>query len=96
MEFTVRADRGTAVVHAEGRFTFKSHYRFREILEGLIGIKHVTFDFSRTTYMDSSALGMLLLARDRLPGAEIILQNAQEEVSKVLEIACFHKLFCIK
>ena len=96
MEFTVRADRGTAVVQAEGRFTFKAHPRFRAVVDGLVGIKHITFDFSKTTYMDSSALGMLLLAKDKLPGAEIVLQNAQNDVSKVLEIACFHKLFCIK
>ena len=96
MEFTVREDRGTAVIQAEGRFTFAAHPKFRAIIEGLMGIKHITFDFSKTTYIDSSALGMLLLARDKLPGAEIVLQNAQNDVSKVLEIACLSKLFCIK
>lgn len=96
MKITVREDTGTVIAYLEGRFTFDTHREFRQLVRQLVGAKHITFDFTKTTYLDSSALGMLLLAKDELSGAEIILQNAVKEVAAVLEIACFRKLFIMK
>lgn len=48
-----------------------------------------------TDYLDSSALGMLLVLRDRVANdhESIIIQGAKPEVKKILQIANFDKLF---
>ena len=50
-----------------------------------------------TTYMDSSALGMLLLLRDHAGGdtAEVQVVNSNSDVRKILGISNFDKLFDI-
>lgn len=47
------------------------------------------------TYLDSSALGMLLLLRDHAGGenAEITLTNANADVRKILAISNFEQIF---
>jgi len=54
----------------------------------------VVVDFTSTTYIDSAALGMLLLLRDRVGDArQIRLANCKGQPDQVLRIANFHKLF---
>ena len=55
-------------------------------------------DLNRTTYLDSSALGMLLLLRDHAGGdsAEIKIVNCNQDVKKILTISNFEQLFTIQ
>ena len=50
-----------------------------------------------TTYLDSSALGMLLLLRDHAGGdqAEVEIVNCSPDVKKILTISNFDQLFKI-
>jgi anti-anti-sigma factor len=50
-----------------------------------------------TTYLDSSALGMLLLLRDHAGGdtANIKIVNCNPDVKKILTISNFEQLFSI-
>lgn len=52
-------------------------------------------DFSETQYMDSSALGMLLLLREQVQGDKkrVLLTNVSGTALKILEIAQFNQLF---
>jgi anti-anti-sigma factor len=81
-----------------GRFDFDTHLNMREATN-LVGegIKNVVVDLSMTDYLDSSALGMLLVLRDRVSNDQgsIIIQGAKPEVKKILQIANFDKLFKI-
>jgi anti-anti-sigma factor len=54
-------------------------------------------DLKEATYLDSSALGMLLLLRDHAGGEDscIRLVNSSSDVRKILAISNFHKLFDI-
>ena len=54
-------------------------------------------DLGGATYLDSSALGMLLLLRDHAGGdrAEVRLINGNDDVRKVLSISNFQQLFVI-
>ncbi len=54
-------------------------------------------DLGGATYLDSSALGMLLLLRDHAGGdaAQIRLINCNADVRKVLSISNFQQLFVI-
>ena len=54
-------------------------------------------DLKDTTYLDSSALGMLLLLRDHAGGDEsdVLVVHASSDVRKILAISNFEKLFDI-
>ncbi|HEX2674917.1 MAG TPA: STAS domain-containing protein [Polyangiaceae bacterium] len=85
---------GACVISIAGRFDFSSHPEFRAAFAALAPSTEVIVDFSATTYIDSAALGMLLLLRDRVGDARHIkLANCKGQPDQVLRIANFHKLF---
>lgn len=87
------------VVKISGRFDFSLHQDFRKLSEeNSKNINSITIDLARTDYIDSSALGMLLILRDKVGDNKslITIINAKEEVKKILKIANFDKLFTLK
>ncbi len=83
----------------EGRFDFSAHRDFRETYESLDAQpKEFTVDMRDATYLDSSALGMLLLLRDHAGGdaAEVRIVNCNPDVRKILTISNFEQLFEIR
>ena len=92
----VSADGREVTISVDGRFDFSSHQSFRDAYsQGDPEITRYVIDMSRTDYVDSSALGMLLLLRQRAGGDKrrIRLQGAGSEVRKILEISHFDQLF---
>ena len=92
---------GRAVLTLEGRFDFNSHRDFRDACDELLirpGLKGIDVDFTRVDYLDSSALGMLLLLREKADtqGKQVALAGLQGTVKEVLDIANFDKLFTIR
>jgi anti-anti-sigma factor len=85
-------------ISIKGRFDFAKHQEFRESYE-LLTHKPESFvvDLKDATYLDSSALGMLLLLRDHAGGdhADIRVVNSSSDVKKILAISNFDKLFDI-
>jgi anti-anti-sigma factor len=82
----------------QGRFDFGAHQAFRDAYERVDGTpKRYQVDLQGTTYLDSSALGMLLLLRDHAGGdhAQIRLLNCNGDVRKILAISNFEQLFQI-
>lgn len=80
------------------RFEFKEHRSFRNAYKSdSSSPTRYVVDFSATDYMDSAALGMLLLLRDYAGGesSAVRLTNATEYVKKVLELANFQRLFTL-
>ena len=89
-----------AVLMLSGRFDFNSHRDFRGAYEPLVDeadVREVTLDLGGVEYLDSSALGMLLMLRDKAGAANtsILLANVRGGVKQVLDIANFGKLFQI-
>lgn len=81
-----------------GRFDFASHQEFRDAYERINTTpKRYLVDLQDTSYLDSSALGMLLLLRDHAGGdsAQIRLFNCNSDVRKILAISNFEQLFQI-
>lgn len=78
-----------------GRFDFASHQDFREAYECMGSEQRYVVDLRGTNYLDSSALGMLLLLRDHAGGdhSRIRLVNCSQDVIKILTISNFTKLF---
>lgn len=81
-----------------GRFDFGAHQEFRNAYERVSSTpRRYVVDLKDTTYLDSSALGMLLLLRDHAGGdsAQIRLLNCKPDVRKILAISNFEQLFQI-
>lgn len=94
------SDDGKVVtIFVEERFDFSLHQVFRDAYSDA-EMSNGTFvlDLHATTYMDSSALGMILLLKDyaEASGSKIIIKNANESVYKVLYIAQFNRLMDIE
>lgn len=93
------ADANELTIKVDGRFDFSSHQDFRRSYEEAAQKpKTFTVDMRDTTYLDSSALGMLLLLRDYAGGdeAKVSIVNCNEDVKKILSISNFEQLFRIQ
>ncbi len=89
---------GSLVIKVSGRFDFSEHEAFRSSYEGEdIEPNQFVVDLDETTYLDSSALGMLLLLRDHAgsAAAEIKIVNCNDDVRKLFSISNFDQLFTI-
>lgn len=86
---------GPATLVLENRFTFTDHEAFRHVIEDL-GDRppsDLTIDLSGLIYMDSAAVGMLLLLRERLDRIRIVLKGANTPVRDLIRIARLGTLF---
>lgn len=89
---------GGLTIRVDGRFDFGAHRAFRESYEKIsFTPRYYAIDLRNATYLDSSALGMLLLLRDHAGGdkADVRLVNCNPDVRKVLTISNFEQLFSI-
>ena len=94
----VSPDGSKLTIAIKGRFDFAKHQEFRDAYEELTPAPAcVIVDLKDATYLDSSALGMLLMLRDKMGGAgkEVALTGVTGNVKQVLGIANFGKLFQI-
>ena len=85
-------------IKVDGRFDFSDHQAFREAYEEQNSdVSKYVIDMSTASYLDSSALGMLLLLRDYAGGdqANIEIVNCNDDVKKILTISSFEQLFTI-
>jgi len=88
----------TLTIAIEGRFDFSSHKSFREAYEDQDAeAANYLIDMANANYIDSSALGMLLLLRDHAGGdnAQVEIANCSADVKKILTISNFDQLFTI-
>jgi anti-anti-sigma factor len=96
---TVASDGKQITIHISGQFNFSVYKEFRAAYqrpEQPVGTAYV-IDMAGTEYMDSSALGMLLLLRERVGNdkAEITITNCNPEIRKIFRISNFDRLFRI-
>lgn len=94
-----RSENGEEVtVLVEGRFDYRMYESFKASYSDLDDTStQINVDLSETDYMDSSALGMLLMLREHVGrAAKILLVNPTPDVMRVLTIANFDKLFAIR
>jgi anti-anti-sigma factor len=89
-----------ATITLQGRFDFTQHKIFREVTQKVLelpDLKIIELNMQGVDYLDSSALGILLLLRDRaLPkGLNLRITGCREPILKIFEVANFDKLFTI-
>ena len=100
MNIVSRTQSNESTIQLSGRFDFNTHRDFRAAYEELLaagGITKITLDMQWVEYLDSSALGMLLLLNEKAGPShvKIVISKPQPNVRQILEIANFNKLFTI-
>ncbi|HTQ04706.1 MAG TPA: STAS domain-containing protein [Polyangiaceae bacterium] len=81
-------------IELSGRFDFSCRTDFRASYVDAPEGTHFQVDLSRVDYVDSSALGMLLLLRDRAgDGSRVRISGCRGQPEQVLRIANFQRLF---
>ena len=91
-------DGGSTVnITVSGRFDFNSHHDFRNAYRNEKPDAKYVIDMSGTDYIDSSALGMLLLLREHAGNdkSSITIRGCKDEIRKIFAISNFEKLFNI-
>ncbi len=100
MEINVHDIDGETTIALRGRFDFQTHQQFHNAVGGLLrdGKARLTVDLAEVNFIDSSALGTLLVARESCAkaGGGVALERPQEYVTKVLKLCQFDQLFKIK
>jgi len=76
-------------------FNFDIHSSFRDTYQKISPgeVSTVSVNLSRATYMDSSALGMLLLLDEHFADLKINLEQCPKDIQSVLNIANFERKF---
>ncbi len=91
------ADGRELVIEAPERFDFTVHAEFREAYRDVQGPVQYIVDLARTEYMDSSALGMLLLLREHAgDGSRVRIINLQPDVRQIMDTANLGRLLAIE
>ncbi len=79
------------------RFDFSCHLEFRDAFSKHDGKLKYIVDLRGTNYIDSSALGMLLLLRQHAgDGRRVSIINAKPDVLNILEVVNFGDLFILE
>ena len=89
-----------ATLRLAGHFDMEAHMPFHRACRSVLGeekVRALSLDLSEVDYIDSSALGMLLLLQEKAEknNIEITLNGCQRLVLRALTIANFHRLFKI-
>lgn len=87
-------------IRFSGRFTFSDNPEFRVILEKIHDpdIHTIVLQMERLEFVDSAALGMLLLAHDesKKNHKTLRVQGVQGQVKRMFEMAHFEQFFTLQ
>jgi len=99
MDFSIKDQGDEKQIALSGTFTFADNKKFKQMMAAINDkyIKTVALDFAAVEFIDSGALGMLLLFRDECLSKHITvsLRAAQGQVDKIFKIAKFDQLFSV-
>lgn len=101
MTISVQVRDRAARVTMAGRFEFQVHRDFKDAYMPLLdntAIREIEIELSKVDYLDSAALGMLMLLNERAKEANkpVVLLDVSNVVLQVLQVANFSKIFNIK
>ena len=97
MEYALKNTAGEVRAVMSGRFTFADVGPFKEMIGHIKEAKGKRFviDVNAIAFIDSAAMGMLLMARDAAASEAVplALAGAQGQVKRILDVAKFDTLF---
>jgi len=90
----------TATVYLSGYFSFDAHREFKATYRNKLSdskIARIVINLAGVEYLDSSALGMLLVLREHAQAANkpLTLSQPSPIALRTFDIASFHKMFTI-
>lgn len=100
MSINTTVSGNTAIINMTGRFDFNVQRDFKEAYDPQLNnsaVSAIEVNLAGVDYLDSSALGMLLMLRERssASGKSLKLCRPGAGVAQILDIANFSKLFTI-
>lgn len=97
MDYSITPSGDTRIAQIKGRLTFQEQRLFRTLIEDLFSAAATRYviDLRQVDYIDSSGLGMLLIARKRAQQAKavIALVNVPASARETFTTARFEDLF---
>jgi HptB-dependent secretion and biofilm anti anti-sigma factor len=99
VDVNLNAEKQELKIRVSGKFDFGVHQDFRMATEKATDkVKTIVVDLGPTDYLDSTALGMLLVLREKVGDKKesVRITGARPEVKKILQIANFDKLFTLQ
>lgn len=96
-----RVNGDTAIFLLQGRFDFSQYSVFKEEQSRLLEkneVRHIVMDFAGLEYLDSAALGILLVLLDRAKerNQSVTIRRAHGVVREILDVAHFERMFTIE
>ena len=84
-----------------GKFDFSVQDNFRQIIDETLSngtIKDITVDMADVVFMDSSAIGLLLLLNERskAEGKSLTLMNCHDPIREIFAIGGFDSILTIE
>lgn len=98
MNITSDSIEGRTVLQLDGRFDFGSRKTFKEAVDRAVDAQNpVALDLGKVTFVDSSALGLLVICHQNLKNKNVpfYLVNPQTYVKQVLDLANIGKMIPI-
>ena len=100
MEHSAVVNGDSLEVSLNGKFTFADNKTFNVFLDDITRGKHkrVVINLAGVDFIDSAALGILLLTRDRCDkaSASLVVRNPRGQVKQMFDISRFSELFRIE
>jgi anti-anti-sigma factor len=99
VKFNISGD--IATFSLQGRFDFSQYALFKEEQARALDkaeVKHIVLDFGGLDYLDSAALGILLVLLDKAKeqNQTVTIKRAKGVVREILQVAHFERMFKIE
>ncbi len=84
-------------IHVNDQFNFNIYGQFRDSYRELStdDVKQIEINLNNTSYIDSAALGMLLLLDEHFNSAPMSITHCSETVFNLLKVANFDRKFTV-
>ena len=94
-------DNKVATLTLRGRFDFSQYSVFKEEQNRVLdkdSINEIVLDFGGLEYLDSAALGIMLVLLDKAKakGQTVTIRRAKGVVREILDVAHFERMFIIE
>jgi len=96
-QITITTDDGKTHIAIHGNFVFDLNREFRQAYQQSPPGQSVIVDLSRSQYIDSAGLGMLIRLREHAGNTNhsVTLTGANDAIRNILDVANFGQLFRI-
>ncbi|MEI7606476.1 MAG: STAS domain-containing protein [Rhodospirillaceae bacterium] len=100
MKYEIRKASSVTTISLKGRMCFSDHAEFRNVIAAFDQPPggSVVFDMSALEFIDSSGLGMLIIARDEAKRRqqELVIEKVKPDVKRLMDMAKFDRHFTIR